>query len=802
MVVTTGTDGSITANLPDGVSVNTAFGPDPLWGIQASSIISETITTPGQRVLHLGVSRQAQLADPADLFSIVSASETWSVNGRAYIVEYNGDLREFTLTTPEGRQRTTQIDESGQVVYEELAGLHPASYAYDAQGRMTAVTFGSGAGARIIGFGYNGAGDLVSVTNAGGSVRSYVCDANGRVVREILGDGAVVDYAYDGNGNVVSISPPGRPAHTFAYSPVGLAASYTAPGGSAATTSYEYDADRRQIRTIRPDGSVVDFEFSVEGTLAAIVLPSGSMTYGYDDVGRLSSLSTPNGVGLAYTYDGVLLTSQSWSGPVAGAVQYTYDNDFRLASVSVNGTGAIPIEYDGDGELTRCGDLVLTRDAQHGLKTQGVLGNVTDTWTYDGFGKPVACSASFGGTTLYATQYSYDGQGRMIQKVETVGADTHTFDYQYDVRSRLIATSKDGSAYSSYTYDANDNRLSYTGPGGAATGTYDDRDRLVQYGAATYESAPTGDVVGKTDGAQTTVYRHDALGFLTGVTLPDATRIDYVLDGHGRHIGRKVNDVLTRAWLYEDNLRPAAELDGAGNVASRFVYAEDVNVPAYMIKGGAVYRLITDPLGSPRLVVDTATGAIAQRLDYDEFGKVLQDTAPGFQPFGFAGGLYDTATGLTHFGAREYDARTGRWMSRDPILFDAGQTNLYAYVDNDPVNLTDPSGTCDSVCQTIKGAKGILKIWKDPRTGTILRREFIKAAAKAITETAEEKAARFAKANAQRALQSEAMKAMLRNSTPGSSLFFLMFNPGIFCKSRIDGPPDCPWVVSPGQGSS
>ena len=107
---------------------------------------------------------------------------------------------------------------------------------------------------------------------------------------------------------------------------------------------------------------------------------------------------------------------------------------------------------------------------------------------------------------------------------------------------------------------------------------------------------------------------------------------------------------------------------------------------------GTVYRFITDHLGSVRLVVNAATGEVAQRMDYDAFGRVLQNTAPGFQPFGFAGGLYDDDTGLVRFGARDYDAYSGRWTAKDPILFFAGSASLYRYVDNDPVNRIDPSG--------------------------------------------------------------------------------------------------------------
>jgi RHS repeat-associated protein len=111
----------------------------------------------------------------------------------------------------------------------------------------------------------------------------------------------------------------------------------------------------------------------------------------------------------------------------------------------------------------------------------------------------------------------------------------------------------------------------------------------------------------------------------------------------------------------------------------------------YMVRGADTYRLVTDHLGSVRLVVNTATGNVVQRIDYDEWGVVANDTSPGLQPFGFAGGLYDTDTGLVRFGKRDYDPEVGRWISKDPIGFSGGE-NLYVYAGNDPVNLVDASG--------------------------------------------------------------------------------------------------------------
>lgn len=111
-----------------------------------------------------------------------------------------------------------------------------------------------------------------------------------------------------------------------------------------------------------------------------------------------------------------------------------------------------------------------------------------------------------------------------------------------------------------------------------------------------------------------------------------------------------------------------------------------------MIKDGVAYRILSDHLGSPRLVVNTEDGSIAQRIDYDSRGNIAADTNPGFQPFGFTGGLHDQHTGLVRFGARDYDPKTGRWTAKDPIRFQGGDINLYGYVLNDPINLIDPNG--------------------------------------------------------------------------------------------------------------
>jgi len=178
-----------------------------------------------------------------------------------------------------------------------------------------------------------------------------------------------------------------------------------------------------------------------------------------------------------------------------------------------------------------------------------------------------------------------------------------------------------------------------------------------------------------------------------------------VIDGRNRRVGKKVNGALVQGFLYRNQLEPIAELDGSGNLVARFVYGSKAHVPDYMVKAGVTYRVVSDHLGSVRMIVNTIDGSVVQRMDYNEFGVVTNDTSPGFQPFGFAGGIYDQHTKLTRFGARDYDAQTGRWTAKDPIGIAGGSTSLYSYAFSNPINLVDLNG---EECQYSLGIFGTL----------------------------------------------------------------------------------------------
>ncbi|MEW8000840.1 MAG: RHS repeat-associated core domain-containing protein [Candidatus Thiodiazotropha endolucinida] len=293
------------------------------------------------------------------------------------------------------------------------------------------------------------------------------------------------------------------------------------------------------------------------------------------------------------------------------------------------------------------------------------------------------------GENLYSVNYGMDKLGRITELAENVAGNETIYLYNYDLASRVESVTENSIEIERYRYDNNGNR---THVNDTLVATYDEQDRLLTYGNATFSYTANGELIQKTENGVTTHYAYDELGNLMQVRLPGGITIDYVIDGKNRRIGKKVNGELVQGFLYKDQINPIAEVGRDGRIISQFIYGSKINIPAYMIKDNVTYRVISDHLGSPRLIVNAQTGEISQRIAYDLWGKVILDTNPGFQPFGFAGGIYDYHAQLVRFGARDYDPEIARWLTKDPIGFDGDGVNLYAYSGNDPVNYLDLVG--------------------------------------------------------------------------------------------------------------
>src|SRR5262249_26231211 len=109
------------------------------------------------------------------------------------------------------------------------------------------------------------------------------------------------------------------------------------------------------------------------------------------------------------------------------------------------------------------------------------------------------------------------------------------------------------------------------------------------------------------------------------------------------------------------------------------------------------YWTLTDRMGSVRDVTDN-TGVVKDHIAWDGWGNITSESASAFRGrYGWTGRELDVETGLQYNRARYYDPASGRWISEDPLGFDAGDSNLYRYVSNAPPTLTDPSGFVEQV---------------------------------------------------------------------------------------------------------
>ncbi len=132
-------------------------------------------------------------------------------------------------------------------------------------------------------------------------------------------------------------------------------------------TVSSYNGDRQLVSITRPDGATIGFTYDTGGRLSTQTFSGTSITSTYHgQTGLLSSLTTPN-VALSLTYDGSLLTNETWSGAVTGSVTHSYDNNFRVSSEQINGGNSVTFLYDDDGFLTNAGALTIQRDPATGL---------------------------------------------------------------------------------------------------------------------------------------------------------------------------------------------------------------------------------------------------------------------------------------------------------------------------------------------------------------------------------------------------------------------------------------------------
>ena len=662
-----------------------------------------------------------QDTDADDIPDLIT--ETVTVNGKTTTLLHDIFQSRKTVISPEGRTVTLLYDPDTLLTKSmTIPGLYDTTSGYDTRGRLTSTT----ANTRVTTFAYNAQGFLESITDPEDHTTTYSYDVIGRITAINRPDSTTVGFTYDQNGNMTLLTNPSDIDHGFGYNTVNLKSSYRTP--LSGSYSYIYDKDRRLIQTNFPSGNRINNVYD-KTKLVQIHTPEGNIDLSYLCSTKLGSITNGTDT-ITYEYDGKLVTSETLTGTLNQSLAYSYNDDFNVQDVTYAGKSHI-YTYGNDGLLTGAGAFTIARNSGNGLPEAVTGGSLSLTRSFNGYGEINDQRFSISGTTLTSCNLTRDNAGRITARAETVEGVTSDYAYTYDAMGRLLTVTRDGAVVEEYAYDAVGTRIYENNVLRGISQrdyVYSDEDCLLTAGSVSYKYNADGFLTTKTEATDVTSYDYSSRWELLRLTLPDGTLINYVHDPLGRRIAKKVNGVTTEKYLWQGLTRLLAVFDGSDNLIIRFEYA-DARMPVAMTMNGSTYYLTCDQAGSLKIVADTAANVL-KRIEYDSFGNIIEDTNPSFKiPFGFAGGLHDRDTGLVRFGYRDYDPDVGRWTAKDPIGFAGGDTDLYGYCLNDPVNLVDPEGlwVAQAVGAVLGGATNAYINYDAYQKGTISGTDYAKS---------------------------------------------------------------------------
>jgi RHS repeat-associated protein len=589
--------------------------------------------------------------------------------GQTITYTYDALDRQIAVTDPLQHSTTYTYDNVGNRTKITDALNHATTYVYDTLNRQIKVI---DANNQTTTTGYDKVGNVLTITDADLNTTTYTYDALNRRKTDTNQLGKTRSYSYDKVGNTIETSDRNGRKRTYDYDDI-----------YRETAEHWLDSNNTDIRTI-------SYSYDAVGHLLTTNDPDSKYTYTYDLVDRITSVDNLGTTGvpnvlLTYSYDAagnLLSVTDKINGIQKGTNAYTYDILNRVTKLTQSGTGVTSKRID------------MTYNAVNQIATLNRYSDLTGTssvantsYTYDLAGRLQTLTHQHGGNTLASYGLTYDNANRIIQSSGTDG----TQDYSYDSTNQLTTANHTTQTDEAYSYDANGNRTS----GGASTGT---NNQLLTDGTYNYEYDGEGNRTLRTEigTGKVTEYVWDYRNRLTSVLFKDATgavtkTIQYTYDVNDRRIGKKIDGVTTERYVY-DGSNIALVFDGAGTQTHRYLYGVGVDQVLADERGGTVVWALSDNQGTVRDLVD-GNGTILNHVVYDSFGKVVSQSDAGVEfRYGYTGREQDNETGLDYYRARYYDASNGRFISEDPIGFNAGDSNLTRYVGNSPINYKDPSG--------------------------------------------------------------------------------------------------------------
>ena len=591
-------------------------------------------------------------------YSYGNAGEVTVTDADGATVKLSASEQGLILRQSDILSRLTQFqyDEQGNLTGINAGEQFGVSYSYDEQDNVTSRTNSLGhevkftyepnserlqtvtdARGNDLSYSYNEQGYLTAITYEDGSSENFSVDEQGNTVESVNRRGIAIGYEYNTQGQVTRVDYQDGSADTYTYDDTGRLTSTTDARG---TTSIEYDADN-------------------PGLMAKISYPTGrSLAYTYDEVGRRIQMVDQNGSEVNYSYDA--------AGRLAGLTDETGGS---VVSYTYNDAGRLVRENNGNGTYT--------------------------TYSYDLAGQLLNLANYAADDSVNSSYvYTYDDLGRQTSVTDLDGE----WIYEYDAASQLI-----GAVFTStnpeienqdltYVYDAAGNRIRTIDNGVTTEYQTNDLNQYTNAGAVDYQYDLDGNLTYKNDGGNSWAYSYDDQDRLVSVLEANGSHTEYEYDIFGNRIATVYNgertEYLVDPFGYGDVV---SEYDGSGNLTAE--YAHGIGLVSRTDSSNTAAYYDFNATGSVVGLTGSA-GEVLNRYGYLPYGESLFESESIDNSFEFVGkwGIMEEANGLDFMRARYYSSSEGRFLNTDPIGLAGGDTNIYRYVNNNPINLIDPLG--------------------------------------------------------------------------------------------------------------
>ena len=499
-------------------------------------------------------------------------------------------------------------------------------------------------------YGYDAQGNLTSQTDAKGQITLIAYDLLNRLIGKSWSGGGSVSYTWDANGDLgyrTGMSDASGET-TWDFDPSGrVIAEDKVVLGQQGTTLWAYDAAGRVSTLTYPGGEEVAYTYLPQGGVNTVGNYLAGTTVNAN--GQKSLLSLGNGTSIAYEY-----------------LDWLTDSG-RLGKMSVPGLEDLTYTYDGAGNITSI--------------TDGQNAGQVQSFGYDALDRLTSASSSAVGNGQYNQTYTYDPSTGNLSYKSDMGS------YTYSPTHPHAVTSAGGNAYA---YDLNGNITSRTVAGQVWTYTYDAENHLTA-------TRRNGDLVSEYgyDGDGNRVWAKDYENGLLNpyhitVYIGDTSELSW--EEGVPNQGGQTPDCSTSNCVYLPLLVRGAE-------PTSYYYADGTRIA--MRVGREVYYLYGDQLGSTVVTTDVDGGLVSQTL-YEPWGEARYQSGTGPTDYAFTGQMQEGD--IYFYNARWYDPALGRFMQADSFIPTAQGTqgwDRYAYVNNNPLRYTDPSGQMiDDGCHT------------------------------------------------------------------------------------------------------